>query len=231
MLANFPILIPAFTARVSQRLPRLEPSSDELTLAEAAKNYQVSYSTQIFIDSPLAISEDLLNIRFIPNAGGLTSEPGYPLSLRATFIHGSDYLRRDQDGEHVRLEVTSTARSEDNGSLVRFSYNGIVAMAGDEGKVIRGDNNASTTGFGNACEFAPFESCSDHSFVVLGGSTLTYKTVVQIRFETEDPSLQAIEDKMYVGSGRFIVEDGEPVVVEYKISEVASACGGVLNSS
>ena len=107
---------------------------------------------QIYIDTPLAISEDLLNIPFLPNAGTLTSEPGYPFSLQATFIHGSDYLRRDQDGQHVRLEVTSTARDNESGSLVRFSYNGIVDMRGDEGKVIRGDNNATTTGFGNACE-------------------------------------------------------------------------------
>lgn len=54
---------------------------------------------------------------------------------------------------------------------------------------------------------------------------------MQIQFETEDPELRPIENKVYVGSGRFIVEKGEPVVVEYKISEVAAACGGVLNSS
>lgn len=52
----------------------------------------------------------------------------------------------------MRLEVTSTARDDDNGALVRFSYNGIVAMMGEEGKVIRGDGNATTTGFGNACK-------------------------------------------------------------------------------
>lgn len=82
------------------------------------------------------------------------SEPGYPFSLQATFIHGSDYIRTDQDGQHVRLEVSSTARSKNTGSLVRFSYNGIVAMTGDEGRVIRGDNDATTTGFGNACKIA-----------------------------------------------------------------------------
>lgn len=29
---------------------------------------------------------------------------------------------------------------------------------------------------------------------------------------------------MYVGSGRFIVEEGQPIIVEYKISEVAAPC-------
>ena len=47
---------------------------------------------------------------------------------------------------------------------------------------------------------------------------------MQIRFETEDPDLEPIEDKMYVGSGRFIVRKNEPIIVEYKISEVAAAC-------
>jgi hypothetical protein len=29
-----------------------------------------------------------------------------------------------------------------------------------------------------------------------------------------------LEQKVYVGSGRFVIEEGEPLVVEYKISEV-----------
>ena len=47
---------------------------------------------------------------------------------------------------------------------------------------------------------------------------------MQVRFEAEDPDLEPIEDKMYVGSGRFIVEENQPIIVEYKISEVAAAC-------
>lgn len=55
---------------------------------------------------------------------------------------------------------------------------------------------------------------------------LTICVVVQIRFETDSPSLKPIEDKMYVGSGRFIVEENEPIIVEYKISEVGAQCEG-----
>jgi hypothetical protein len=29
-----------------------------------------------------------------------------------------------------------------------------------------------------------------------------------------------LQDKVYVGSGRFVLEEGKPVVVEYKIGEV-----------
>ncbi|KAH7163055.1 hypothetical protein B0J13DRAFT_28031 [Dactylonectria estremocensis] len=165
---NFPVLIPAFTAR-------------------------------IYIDTPLAITADLLNIPFLPRAGTLVSETNYSPALSASFVHGSDFLRRDPDGQMVRLDVTSVARDA-NGSLLRFNYNGVVGMTGEEGKIFRGDVNATTTGFGNA--------------------------FVQVRFETDSPGLKSLEDKLYVGSGRFIVEENEPIIVEYKISEVGAPCGG-----
>lgn len=47
---------------------------------------------------------------------------------------------------------------------------------------------------------------------------------MQVKFETEDSFLRPIEDRVYVGSGRFIVEANAPTIVEYKISEVAAAC-------
>ena len=43
-----------------------------------------------------------------------------------------------------------------------------------------------------------------------------------MEFETGTEALKALEEKVYVASGRFIVEAGQPVVVEYKISEVAA---------
>ncbi|KAF9776981.1 hypothetical protein IL306_004766 [Fusarium sp. DS 682] len=110
-----------------------------------------AFTAQIAINDPLVITSNLLNIPFLPNVGTLVSEPGYEPPLEATFIHGSDFIRRDPDGQWVKLEVTSVAR-DTSGSLLRFSYNGVVNMEGDEGRVIRGDPNATTTGFGNACE-------------------------------------------------------------------------------
>ncbi|RGP61136.1 hypothetical protein FSPOR_10121 [Fusarium sporotrichioides] len=156
-----------------------------------------AFTAQIAIKDPLIISSSLLNIPFVHNDGTLISEPGYELSIDAKFIHGSDFLRRDPDGQWVKLEVTSVAR-DTSGAIMRFSYNGVVDMAGDEGKVIRGDANATTTGFGNA--------------------------FVQIRFETDAPGLKALQDKLYVGSGRFVIEEDRPVIVEYKISEVSAKC-------
>ena len=48
--------------------------------------------------------------------------------------------------------------------------------------------------------------------------------VVQVRFETNASGLKPLQDKLYVGSGRFIVEENQPIIVEYKISEVGAQC-------
>ncbi len=41
-----------------------------------------------------------------------------------------------------------------------------------------------------------------------------------MRFETGDEKLKDLETSTFVGAGRFIVEQGKPVVVEYKLSKV-----------
>lgn len=45
--------------------------------------------------------------------------------------------------------------------------------------------------------------------------------VTHVNFETGHPELKVLENKVFVGSGRFILEAGKPVTVEYKISEVS----------
>lgn len=43
--------------------------------------------------------------------------------------------------------------------------------------------------------------------------------VIEMRFETGDEKLKELETGMFVGAGRFRVEEGK-VVVEYKMSKV-----------
>lgn len=47
-------------------------------------------------------------------------------------------------------------------------------------------------------------------------------TVTQVSFGCDNEALKAMSEKVYVGSGRFILQEGKPVIVEYKISEVAA---------
>ena len=41
-----------------------------------------------------------------------------------------------------------------------------------------------------------------------------------MRFETGEEKLKGLELGTFVGSGRFLVEEGKPVTVEYKLSKV-----------
>ena len=43
-----------------------------------------------------------------------------------------------------------------------------------------------------------------------------------VEFETGSKELAALEEKVYVGSGRFVLEAGKPIMVEYKVSEVSA---------
>lgn len=40
-----------------------------------------------------------------------------------------------------------------------------------------------------------------------------------MRFETGEDKLKDLELGVFVGAGRFVVEQGKPVVVEYKLSK------------
>lgn len=153
---------------------------------------------QIHISPPTAIGtlstgSTLVNLPFVEEAGFFKSEPGYPIQVDAVFVHGADYVKIDKDGKYARLEVQSTLRAPEG--AFRYNYNGTVDLSLPGGKVIRGEADAATTDFGG----------------IFG----------QPVFETGSAAFQALEGKTFVQSGRFIVEQGKPVIVEYKISEVA----------
>lgn len=41
-----------------------------------------------------------------------------------------------------------------------------------------------------------------------------------MKFETGDEKLKDLELGVFVGAGRFVVEKGKPVLVEYKVSKI-----------
>ncbi|KAI6373917.1 hypothetical protein MCOR25_003304 [Pyricularia grisea] len=168
-MSGFPKLIPAFTAQV----PITAPTSIGSTR-----------------------SGGLVHAGFVPDAGSLKSEPGYPVQVDAVFVHGSDYIRPDPDQRHVRLEVSSLMRDAKSGGHFRFDYRGTGSTTGPAGLVLAGSPEAKTTDFG--------------------------EVFTQVSFETDNADLKAMSEKVYIGSGRFILEEGKPVIVEYKISEVAA---------
>lgn len=44
-------------------------------------------------------------------------------------------------------------------------------------------------------------------------------TVVRFNFETGDKRFKALEDGVFVGAGRFVVEKDRPVIAEYRVSQ------------
>ncbi|GJC84031.1 hypothetical protein ColTof4_07934 [Colletotrichum tofieldiae] len=160
-----------------------------------------AFTVQIHLDTPtqigvVAVGNSQFHAAFIPNTGLLRSEPDYPLKVDAVFVHGADYLRSDPDGHYVRLEVASILKDKATGAAIRFDYTGTIDVSGPAGTVLKGLPGAKTTEFGDA--------------------------FTQAKFETGHEALKEIQNKVYVGSGRFVVEEGKPVVVEYKISEVTA---------
>ncbi|KAK3942723.1 hypothetical protein QBC46DRAFT_283287 [Diplogelasinospora grovesii] len=170
-MSGFPKLIPAFTAQLE-----IHPPS---TLGPA-----------------VAKGAGLVHVAIVQEAGSLRSEPGYPIKLDGVFLHGADYIRVDEDQKNVRLEVQCLARDNTTKGLVRLNYTGTIGMSGAAGKVLRGEADAGTTGFG--------------------------ESFIQPEFETGCPELAELQSKVYVGAGRFIIEPGKNVIVEYKISEVVA---------
>lgn len=100
----------------------------------------------------LSTGTALTHASFIAGQEALSSEAGYPTPLKATWVHGSDYIKTDADGGHSRLEVDSLVKDTATGGLVRYRYTGVVDMSGPAGKVLRGDADAATTDFGHVCE-------------------------------------------------------------------------------
>jgi len=156
-----------------------------------------AFTTQIEIDAPLAPgsvskSGPLNVVPFKPNSGSVKSEDSYPIKFDAIFSHGSDFIRTDASGKHCRLQVTSVL-TEKSGAIISYAYTGIIKLTPEIIAVLTGSPSAKTTGFGNIA--------------------------AHVSLETGDESLRALEEKVFVGSGRFIVEPGR-IVVEYKVSEV-----------
>ena len=66
-------------------------------------------------------------VPFITDGSFLRSEPGYPVKVDATFVHGSDFIRGDPSGKHVRLDVNSVLKDK-SGAIISYKYSGIIQM-------------------------------------------------------------------------------------------------------
>ncbi|KAK0104521.1 hypothetical protein ONS95_004810 [Cadophora gregata] len=160
-----------------------------------------AFTANIVIDAPVTVGAvskgaPLFVVPFLTENTNnfLKSEPEYPIQVDAVFVHGNDFIRQDPSGQHVRLDVNSVMKDK-SGAFISYKYSGIINVTPGVGAVLTGDASAKTTPFGDA--------------------------FTHVLFETGSEALKDIEKKIYVASGRFVLQEGKPVTVEYNISEVA----------
>jgi hypothetical protein len=181
-MSNFPKLIPAFTCLVSgsnhqtpQKLASNHNPPQNAHYSLICLSFSISHIFKISL-FPLPSkpqlssgppSQIVLNPRqqvgavsssgpltlapFHPS-GSLKSEPGYPISIDATFVHGSDYIRQDASQKHVRLDVNSLLKDK-SGAMIKFDYSGIVEVTPPTRAALMGAEGAKTTDFGDASEY------------------------------------------------------------------------------
>ena len=96
-----------------------------------------------------------------------------------------------------------------------LNYTGVVDITPELSKILSGSPDAKSTEFGGSCKLTLHSN--DQSCCC---SLLLIFVVIEIKFETGDEGLKELEQGVFVGAGRFIVEEGKPVTVEYKVSRV-----------
>ncbi|KAI1616976.1 hypothetical protein EDD37DRAFT_645224 [Exophiala viscosa] len=135
----------------------------------------------------------------VPLVGGtLVSEPGYPVRVDASMRgNGADYVHTDPDGGRMRLR-TDLVMADDNGETIHVHYTGIVDINADMRRILGRSENARSTEYG-------------HAFI-------------HVTFETGSMRYKALEQGVFVGAGRFVLEEGD-LKVEYRISQVCKGSG------
>ena len=74
-----------------------------------------------------------------------------PIKINAVFVHGSDFIRQDPSGKHIRLDVTSVLKDESD-AAISYKYSGIINLTPGVIAVLGRSKDAKTTEFGDACE-------------------------------------------------------------------------------
>jgi hypothetical protein len=113
---------------------------------------------QIVLDPAFSVGSvskggPLTVVPFTSENSFLRSEPGYPVKVDAVFVLGSDFIRGDPSGKHVRLDVNSVLKDK-SGAFISYRYSGIIDMKPGSTAVLTGSNDAKTTDFGDVCKYS-----------------------------------------------------------------------------
>ncbi|KAB8257644.1 hypothetical protein BDV32DRAFT_126978 [Aspergillus pseudonomiae] len=155
-----------------------------------------AFTVRVNIDAPLAVGSASRSnpLQVVPMTGGtVKGDSGFSPALDAEFVGvGNDYIHADADGKHMRLNAHAVLKTKDD-ALLYLNYTGVVNLTSTEQAVFAGTAPEGSTPFGNI---------------------FTHFT-----FETGDERYKDLENRVFVGQGRFNIESGKPVV-EYRVSQV-----------
>ncbi|KAF8251741.1 hypothetical protein K440DRAFT_636990 [Wilcoxina mikolae CBS 423.85] len=79
--------------------------------------------------------------------GTLTTEPGVEPALKTTLVMGGDWLLADPDLKHLRLDMRSVIKTEDDVHLT-FAFKGIITVTPEIAKILQGEPDAESVDFG-----------------------------------------------------------------------------------
>ena len=93
------------------------------------------------------------------------------------------------------------------------------------GSILSGQADAKSTEFRDSYELSRHLLCNPflQSLSLLGIAIIALTntlTVIEMQFENGEEKLKDLELRTFVGAGRFLVEAGKPVTLEYKLSKV-----------
>ncbi|PKY08707.1 hypothetical protein P168DRAFT_323784 [Aspergillus campestris IBT 28561] len=158
---------------------------------------QPAFTVKVDIDAslPVGSASRTGSLQVVPMIGGtVKSDSSFNLPIDAEFVGvGNDYIHGDPDGKHLRLNAHGVLKTKDD-ALLYLNYTGVITLGPAEAAVFGGTAADGSTPFGNS---------------------FTHFT-----FETGDERYKELENRVFVGQGRFNVEKGKPIVVEYRVGQV-----------
>ncbi|EXJ84801.1 hypothetical protein A1O3_05473 [Capronia epimyces CBS 606.96] len=129
------------------------------------------------------------------DTGTVKSEPGFSPAIDAKVEFGTDHFNVTDDHRFVHLDVKAVLTNND-GATISYTYKGHLEVTPELGLIFAGSPEAKTTDFGNG--------------------------FTHITFETGAAHLKSLESARFVGTSRFIVQDGKGPVIETKISKIVN---------
>ncbi|KAB8074079.1 hypothetical protein BDV29DRAFT_128370 [Aspergillus leporis] len=155
-----------------------------------------AFTVRVTIDAALPVGSASRSspLQVVPMTGGtVKGDSGFSPALDAEFVGvGNDYIHADPDGKHLRLNAHGVLKTKDD-ALLYLNYTGVLNLTSAEQAVFAGTAPEGSTPFGNL---------------------FTHFT-----FETGDERYKELENRVFVGQGRFNIENGKPIV-EYRVSQV-----------